>query len=169
MARNARFWIDYLQLAKHPEGGYFREIYRSNEFIHKKSLPDRYTSFRSFSTSIYYLLENPEYSAFHRLKSDEIWHFYEGSSIQLYIVLPNGEFRKLILGKQPEEGQYFQAVIPKGCWFAAHVSEPKAFALVGCSVSPGFDFEDLEMGSREKLLKRFPQHSQLITKFTRNS
>ncbi len=166
MTRTSKFWIEYLQLSKHPEGGYFKEIYRSNEFIHKKSLPDRYTSFRSFSTSIYYLLESSEFSAFHRLKSDEIWHFYEGSAITIYVIIPGGEFRKLNLGSQPENGEIFQVLIPKGCWFAAHVNEPGSFALVGCSVSPGFDFEDIELGNREKLLKQFPQHSELIKKFT---
>ncbi len=103
MAHSAQYWINKLKLAKHPEGGHYREIYRSNEFVHKKSLPGRYSSFRSFSTSIYFLLESNEFSAFHRLKSDEIWHFYEGSILTIYIILPNGKLSIVTMGQNPEK------------------------------------------------------------------
>jgi predicted cupin superfamily sugar epimerase len=167
MIRTAQYWIGKLQLIKHPEGGYYREVYRSNEFVHKKNLPDRYSSFRSFSTSIYFLLEGSEFSSFHRLKSDEIWHFYEGSAIHVLMIFPNGEFKRIVLGQDFESNQVYQAVIPKGCWFAAQVNDPESFSLVGCTVSPGFDFEDFEMGKKGELLKLFPQHEALITTFTR--
>ncbi|MEZ5198660.1 MAG: cupin domain-containing protein [Bacteroidales bacterium] len=94
---NAQNWIDHLKLQKHPEGGYFREVYRSQEFMHKKGLPNRYNSFRNFSTSIYFLLESNDISAFHRLKSDEIWHFYEGSPISIYFIIPSGKLGKMVL------------------------------------------------------------------------
>ncbi len=166
MNDTAKYWIDKLKLSRHPEGGYFREIYRSNEFINKKNLPERYSSFRSFSTSIYFLLESSEFSAFHRLKSDEVWHFYEGSPIMIFMIFRSGEFREYILGNNPEKNQVFQALIPKGCWFAAKVIKPDSFSLIGCTVSPGFDFEDFEMGRFEILSKLFPQHSQLIRQLT---
>lgn len=167
MIHTAQHWISKLQLNKHPEGGYYKEVYRSNEFVHKKNLPDRYPSFRSFSTSIYFLLESNEFSAFHRLKSDEIWHFYEGSSIHVLMILANGTFRKVVMGRDGEYDVVYQALIPKGCWFAAHVKEWDSFSLVGCTVSPGFDFEDFELGTREGLIKLFPQHAELIKTFTR--
>lgn len=166
MTKNAKYWIDHLKLQQHPEGGNFREVYRSHEFIHKKSLPNRYSSFRNFSTSIYFLLESHNFSAFHRLKSDEIWHFYEGSPITIFYIFPNGDFGRMVLGRSPEKGQVFQALIPKGCWFAAKVDELHSYSLVGCTVSPGFDFDDFEMGKRNKLIKLFPQHSQIIRELT---
>ncbi len=167
MITSALYWINRLQLIKHPEGGYYKEVYRSAEFVHKKNLPDRYSSFRSFSTSIYFLLESHEFSAFHRLKSDEIWHFYEGSAITILVISPKGEFSKLALGRNPDENEIYQALIPKGYWFAAHVNAPESYSLVGCTVSPGFDFEDFELGKRDELIKKFPRHNELINTFTR--
>lgn len=164
----AQYWIDHLKLQKHPEGGYFREVYRSLEFVHKKSLPNRYSGFRNFSTSIYFLLKSDNFSAFHRLKSDEIWHFYEGSSITVFYIFPTGNFGRMVLGRNPEKQQTFQALIPKGCWFAAKVNDPHSYSLVGCSVSPGFDFDDFEMGKRDELIKLFPQHAQIISELSKS-
>ena len=166
MARDARYWIDHLHLSKHPEGGYFKEVYRSNEFVNKKSLPERYTSFRSFYTSIYFLLESHEISALHRLKSDEIWHFYEGYPITIYAISPGGILTQTYLGNNPEKGYTFQLLIPKGFWFAASLPVPGSYSLVGCTVSPGFDFEDFELGKRAELEELFPQHKELIKKYT---
>ncbi len=166
MIRDAQYWIDHLKLSKHPEGGYFKEVYRSNEFVNKKNLPDRYTSFRSFSTSIYFLLKSHEFSAFHRLKSDEIWHFYDGSSITIYAISPKGHLTKTFIGNNPEKGERFQLLIPKGFWFAAYVNYADSYSLVGCTVSPGFDFDDFEMGKKSDLEKRFPQHKEIISKYT---
>ena len=156
-----------MQLIKHPEGGYYREVYRSNEIVHKKDLPDRYSSFRSFSSSIYYLLESNEFSAFHRLKSDEIWHFYEGTSLNLLIIFPRGDFRKVVMGRDTDSNEVYQALIPKGCWFAAHVPGMDSFSLVGCTVAPGFDFEDYEMGKRDELIMLFPKFADLFYLFCR--
>jgi predicted cupin superfamily sugar epimerase len=167
MVESARYWIEKLNLVKHPEGGYYREVYRSEEFVHKKNLPDRYSSYRSFSTSIYFLLEKDDFSAFHRLKSDELWHFYEGSAIHLVIIFPGGEFREIVMGRDAKANEVFQAVIPKGCWFAAYGGGEGSFSLAGCTVAPGFDFEDLELGTREGLIKLFPQHAGIIKTFTR--
>ena len=166
MIRDAQYWIDHLHLSKHPEGGYFKEVYRANEFVHKKSLPNRYTSFRSFSTSIYFLLQSHEFSAFHRLKSDEIWHYYVGEVITIFAISPGGNLTKTYLGNNPEKGERFQLLIPRGFWFTACVNVSESFSLVGCTVSPGFDFEDFELGKRKELEKRFPQHKELIRKYT---
>lgn len=165
MYHPAHFWINKLQLIKHPEGGYYREVYRSAEFVHKKNLPDRYSSFRSFSTSIYFLLESNEFSAFHRLKSDEIWHFYEGSAITIVILFPEGEIKKVTLGRNVDKNESYQTLIPKGCWFAAQVNQSESFSLVGCTVAPGFDFEDFEIGRKESLINLFPEFAGIINQF----
>jgi predicted cupin superfamily sugar epimerase len=166
MHNSAQYWIEKLKLSKHPEGGYFREVYRSDEFISKKHLPGRYSSFRSFSTSIYFLLKSDEFSAFHRLKSDEIWHFYDGSPLLLYVIDPKGKLTTIKTGPNPGNNEMLQVVIPKGFWFAAEVSVKDSFSLIGCTVSPGFDFEDFELAGREKLTAKFPQHKELIERLT---
>ncbi len=166
MEKDADFWIAHLGLNKHPEGGYFKEVFRSDEILSKKSLPGRYTSFRSVSSSIYYLLKSEEYSSFHRLKSDEIWHFYSGSPINVYIISPLGKLKIHTCGPFAERGNVFQLLIPKENWFAAKVAEETSYSLVGCTVAPGFDFEDFELSKQEELLKRFPQHAELISSFS---
>lgn len=165
MNSKARVYIKKLQLKKHPEGGFYREVYRSGEKILPDHLPKRYKSSRNFSTSIYFLLEGNQYSAFHLLKSDELWHFYDGSDLKVYIINPGGDLTLRKLGKS--EDAEFQIAIEKHCWFAAEVEDKKSFSLFGCTVSPGFEFEDFELGKREFLLKKFPQHNTLIQKLTR--
>ncbi|MCB2222445.1 MAG: cupin domain-containing protein [Bacteroidetes bacterium] len=166
MIYNASYWIDHLKLNKHPEGGYYKEIYRSNEVINKKGLPGRYTSFRNISTSIYFLLKDRDFSAFHRLKSDETWHFYAGTTLLLYIIGPSGKLSKIRLGPEASQNDLFQITIPRGYWFAGQVEQPDSYALLGCTVAPGFDFEDFELGHRNELCKRFPKHRVLIEQFT---
>jgi predicted cupin superfamily sugar epimerase len=166
MPKTAQFWIQHLKLTKHPEGGYFREVYRSDEFINKKGLPQRYSSFRSFSTSIYFLLESHTFSAFHRIKSDETWHFYQGAPLMLHIILPMGNLITVRLGNNPDNKELFQLTVPKGSWFAAYPDSPSSFTLLGCTVAPGFDFDDFELGKKSELLKKFPQHGSLINQFS---
>lgn len=163
MNKKAQYYIEKLELNKHPEGGYFKEIYRSNEhFI----VPDY--SFkkkeRNYSTSIYFLLEGKDKSHFHKLCSDEIWHFYDGSDIRIIIIDNSGDLSEILLGK---ENGVFQFTIKKNCWFAAELVNKDSFALVGCTVSPGFDFEDFILGKREELINLFPQHERIIQKFTK--
>jgi predicted cupin superfamily sugar epimerase len=167
MTKGADFWIAHLGLEKHPEGGWFKETFRSDEILSKKSLPGRYTSFRTVSTSIYYLLKGNEFSSFHRLKSDEIWHFYNGSPVSVYIISPSGNLTINTCGPFADKGNTFQLLIPKGSWFAAKVSDATSYTLLGCTVAPGFDFEDFELGKREFLINRFPQHAEIIKGFTR--
>ncbi len=166
MANSAAYWINTLKLDQHPEGGFFKEIYRSKEIISKKGLPLRYNSFRTFSTSIYYLLKSGEFSAFHRLKSDEIWHFYDGCPLLIYILFPDGKLATVKLGQDPDNEERFQFVIPKGAWFAAKPQKTDSFSLMGCTVAPGFDFDDFELGKEAYLTQKYPQHSQLIRELT---
>lgn len=166
MIKPASYWIDKLGLQPHPEGGWFRETYRSEEFFARNHLPGHYSGDRNFSTQIYYLLQHNDCSHFHRLKSDEIWHFYTGGSPAEIILLSENGVKRLLVGSDPEKGESFQALIPKNTWFAAHISDKSSYALVGCTVSPGFDFADFEMGTCAGLLMDFPQYEQIIREFT---
>ena len=167
MATEAKSIIEKLQLMAHPEGGYFKEIYRSNEIIPQSSLPKRYKSERNFSTSIYYLLEGNQVSHFHRLKSDEVWHHYKGSALLLHCLERNKYFQ-IKIGDQVEYDQLPQFVIRAGIWFAAEVVEKKSYSLIGCTVSPGFDFTDFEIADKDEMNKLFPEHSDLISRFIKD-
>ena len=164
----AQCWIEKLQLQKHPEGGYYKEVYRADETIPKHSLLERYSGDRNLSTSIYFLIISNEFSAFHRIKSDETWHFYTGTFITIHMINENGEYSAVNLGSNPEKDGVFQFTIPHGTWFAASVDEPDSFALVGCTVAPGFHYDDFELGKREKMIRLFPQHEEIINNFTKN-
>lgn len=154
--RTASYWIKTLNLQKHPEGGWFKEVYRSAEMLRSTVLPENFSGDRSISTSIYYLLEDDDFSAFHRIKSDELWHFYTGTSAIEIVSIENQKIRKQILGNEPNENQWFQVVVPKNTWFAASLVNKKGFALVGCTVAPGFHFDDFEMAN-QTLIKQFPE------------
>ncbi len=166
MLKSFDYWIEKLQLQPHPEGGYFNEIYRSAETVSSDSLPERYNTEHSFSTSIYFLLKSGQCSKFHRLQSDEIWHFYYGSPVRLYQISPEGNYSELLLGNDPEKRHDLQLVIKAGSWFAAEPVERESYSLVGCTVAPGFDFNDFELGNREQLLKLFPVHKEIIEKLS---
>ena len=165
MNSKASAYIKQLQLIKHPEGGYFREVYRSAEIILPEHLPKRYKSSRNFSTSIYFLLEENQFSAFHFLQSDEQWHFYDGSSVLLYIIDQKGKISVQKLGREKDSN--FQITIKKRNWFAAEVENKKSFSLFGCTVSPGFDFDDFKLGKRIELIRKFPKHKNIIGRLTR--
>jgi uncharacterized protein len=153
---SAKYWIEKLQLEKHPEGGWFKEIYRSAEVISASALPAGFLGSRNISTSIYYLLEGDDFSAVHRIKSDEIWHFYNGTSAIEVISIEKGKIKKQFCGNRPDENQQLQVVVPKNNWFAAQLANKEGYALVGCTVSPGFDFKDFEMSNQE-LIGQFPE------------
>jgi predicted cupin superfamily sugar epimerase len=165
--KTARYWIERLQLEAHPEGGYFRQTYRSDLVIAREALPAGFTGARSASTAICFLLEGKNFSAFHRLRSDEVWHFYVGSPLVVDVIAPSGARSAILLGNDLEAGQVPQAVVPAGCWFASHVADWKSFAVVGCTVAPGFDFEDFEMGKQAELVAKYPQHRDVIERLTR--
>lgn len=167
--QKASFWINHLQLRPHPEGGFFSETYRSAERVQPQGLPPRFTAARSFSTSIYFLLKQSAFSALHRLKADELWHFYTGHRLLIDMLLPDGSLRRHVLGPDPGRGEAFQAVVPAGCWFGSRVEshEPEAYALVGCTVAPGFDFADFELANRADLIAQYPQREAFIRSLTR--
>ncbi len=160
--------IKSLDLKSHPEGGYYKETYRSAGDINLDSLEKNYNGKRSYSTCIYFLLTSYDFSAFHKIKQDEIWHFHEGSPIQLHIISEKGVHQEYIIGNDFINGETPQLVVPGNHWFAASVTQDNSYALVSCTVSPGFDFSDFILPTREELNEKFPQHVSLINEFTHN-
>ncbi|NOK86106.1 MAG: cupin domain-containing protein [Chloroflexi bacterium AL-W] len=160
--------IDRLGLQPHPEGGWYAECYRSADILRQTSLAARYQGDRSVVTGIYFLLTSESFSAFHRLQSDEGWHFYAGNELSVYVISPKGELTVHQMGSRIEAGDTYQAWVPAGSWFGSRVAQPGAWALVGCTVAPGFDFEDFEMARREDLLRKFPDHADIIQALTRS-
>jgi len=158
--------IKVLNLKPHPEGGYFKETYRSLGEINEDCLDPAYTGNRNYATSIYFLLTTDSFSAFHKINQDEIWHFYDGSPITIYMISPEGEYSEVILGRRINRGEKLQFVVPGNYWFAAKVINDNDFTLVGCTVSPGFDFKDFNLPSRKQLITKFPEHKEVITKLT---
>lgn len=154
--------ITQYQLQQHPEGGYYLQTYCSREKIRVDALPGRFGGDRYFSTAIYFLLERKQFSAFHRIQSDELWHFYTGTGLHIYVIHPDGKGEILKLGNDLGNGYSFQQMVPAGCWFASKPVDENGFSFVGCTVAPGFDFADFEMGERKALLKEYPQHQEWI-------
>jgi len=166
LVATAQELITNLELVRHPEGGWFRETYRSTEEVPAQAVPERFDGSRVFSTAIYFLLEEGDISALHRIKSDEMWHFYAGSPLLIHIIIPDGRYQTLHLGPDQASGEQYQAVVPAGCWFGAELIGNQ-FALVGCTVSPGFDFADFEIAEGQQLSDSYPQHAELIMRMTR--
>ncbi|HTQ64934.1 MAG TPA: cupin domain-containing protein [Puia sp.] len=167
MKENAAYWIKKLELTKHVEGGYFKENYRSDLLIAKEHLPESFHGNRPASTSIYFLLEKEQFSALHRIASDEIWHFYVGDCITIYEFKEDGHLTEHHLGNDPEKNESFQVLINAGSWFGAKLKNGGEYALVGCTVAPGFDFAEFEMAERSFLLQLYPAHTNLIMSLTR--
>jgi predicted cupin superfamily sugar epimerase len=158
-----------LNLKPHPEeGGYFIETYRSSETISEKSLPSRYKGLRALGTAIYYLLAPATFSTIHRLQSDEIFHFYLGDPVEMFQLWPDGSSRVVVLGSDILKGMRPQVVIPGGVWQGARLLNGGKFALLGATVSPGFEFADYEPGRREELVKSYPQFKELIIALTKH-
>ena len=152
--------IQQLHLQPHPEGGYYRETYRAGLLITAPSGAQR-----NVSTAIYYLLENEDKSHFHRIKSDELWFFHQGQPLEIILLTP-GQPTRLVLGSDFSRGELPQAVVPANTWFAAHLPHRAGFALVSCTVAPGFDFADFELADRAALVAEFPQAAGLAEQFT---
>ena len=161
--------IKSLRLTPHPEGGFFRETYRAAETIARDALPNGFGGDRVFSTSIYYLLQARQISVLHRIRSDELWHFHMGDALEVIDITPDGALTTTVLGHDVADGNTLQSVVPAGHWFGARLARPAkdAFALVGCTVAPGFDFADFEMADRDAILNAFPQHQAIIKAMTR--
>lgn len=158
----AEFYINYLQLLPHPEGGYYRETYKSAELIDGHSLPARFSASRYFSTAIYYLLQQGDFSAFHRIKSDECWHFYAGETLLIHVIEPGGNYSCTRLGNEADKGETFQFVVAAGAWFSSEPAEDSKYSLAGCTVAPGFDFADFEMADKKNLTSVYPYHKSII-------
>ena len=157
---NAQELISNLNLQPHPEGGFYKETYRSEQSL----LLDR--GERNISTAIYYLLENQDRSAFHRIQSDELWFFHQGQPLEI-VSIQNGELVSVVLGNDVEKGEIPQAMVPANAWFGARIKGGSGFSLVSCTVSPGFDFSDFELAKREELLHQFPQFKDTIMELTK--
>ena len=138
MVKSAQYWIDKLNLTAHPEGGYYRETYRAELSIAREALPPQFTGPRLVSTAIYFLLEGENFSAFHRLRSDELWHFYSGSPITVHVIEPDGGYSEIQLGDDPDAGEVLQAVVKAGRWFASRVRDPKNIRTGGLYGRSGF-------------------------------
>lgn len=164
MNRDADFWVRTLGLAPHPEGGCFRETWRSAETA--EGLPERFGGPRSLGTSILYLLRAGEHSRLHRLRADEVWHFHDGGPLHLHLLEPATGYRRLTLGRDPERGERWQAVVPAGSWFGAEPAEGAPFSLAGCTCAPGFEYGDFDLGVRRELLARFPAERALVERLT---
>jgi hypothetical protein len=164
---NAAKWIERLGLVPHPEGGYYREAYRCAEGVAKSALPARFDGDRAFCTAIYFLLQGEDFSALHRIKQDEVWHFYDGAALTVHVLDEAGEYSALRLGRDPDAGERPLGVVPAGRLFGASVSDGRSWSLVGCTVAPGFDFADFEMPRRDELCRLYPQHRSLIERLTR--
>jgi predicted cupin superfamily sugar epimerase len=168
--QSADYWIEKLELEPLPEeGGMYRETYRSDEQIPANALPDRFAGDRCFSTLIYYLLRHPEFSAFHRLKQDEIWHFYEGNALSVSVLGVNGSARQVKMGRDLDAGETFQLVLRRGEIFAAAVDATGGYALIGCTVAPGFEFQDFELVDRHELLNTYPAQREWVLSYTRDA
>lgn len=166
MELSTAYWIKKLNLKEHPEGGYFCETYRSNERINESKLPDRYHSSRVFGTSIYFMLTKESVSNFHRLNSDEIWHFHYGGKAKIHFIDKHGHLCAHVIGPALDNDVSFQVIIPRHTWFAAEMIEGD-YILVGCTVAPGFEFEDFQLADREALSTAYPSHQTLIARFTK--
>lgn len=159
--KKSKYWIENLKLTPHPEGGYYKEIYRSKKSFQPKDFFGR----RNYMTSIYFLLEKGNISHFHSIKSDEIWSYHAGDSLTVFVLYPDGEMKKLIIGPNLEKGELLQAVVPEGAIFGSKSNGE--YSLVGCIVSPGFDFNDFKLFKTSELLGRFPDFSGVIKEFSK--
>lgn len=153
---DSKQYINLLQLEAHPEGGFFKETYRSELLM-----PIEGRNKRNVSTAIYFLLEGSDKSHFHRIKSDELWFYHDGEPLEIAVIIDN-QLLKYDLGLNLENGERPQLVIPANSWFAARIKSEKSFSLVSCTVAPGFDFSDFELAEGPKLLESFPQLAEGI-------
>lgn len=157
----AAYYIQSLNLLPHPEGGYYKETFRSTKEVNRVGS----TAIKQACTSIYYLLENEDFSGFHRIASDEIWYFHKGQPLIIHVIQKDGA---LISHELSDENTgSFSVVVQADLWFAAELKSAEGFALVSCAVAPGFDFSEFEMAKREELVNQYPQHEALLTKMCR--
>lgn len=164
---DARALIEKLGLRPLPEeGGYFAETYRCDETVPGSALHPRYGRDKALSTAIYYLLTPGAVSLMHRLRSDEVFHFYAGDPVEMLQLLPDGSHRTILLGSDIEAGEAPQAVVPRGVWQGCRLAAGGNYALMGTTVAPAFDCEDYEPGDRDDLIRRYPACAEMIEALT---
>ncbi|WP_066304608.1 cupin domain-containing protein [Bacillus sp. FJAT-29814] len=164
LKRDVNFWVNKLGLEPHPEGGFFKQTFVSGEQVTDEELSVQFEGRRKLYTSIYFLLTSENVSHFHRLKSDELWYFHAGSSLTIHVIHETGEYEEMKLGLNVDGGEVLQALVPKNAIFGSSVSEPNTYSIVGCMVSPGFEYQDFELFTQAELLTKYPQHKDIILK-----
>lgn len=164
--KTKEYWVEKLELIQHPEGGYYKETYRSSLEVELNSINEEWSGTRNLATGIYFLLERNNFSAFHRIKSDELWHFYGGDPITIHLINSKGEYFAQDVGSNLDKGEVLQYLVPANTWFASEVKDNRDYALVGCTVSFGFDFRDFEMADLS-LLAEFPEHEKVLRRLIR--
>ncbi|WP_259070573.1 cupin domain-containing protein [Mucilaginibacter sp. X4EP1] len=157
----ARHWINHLSLQPHPEGGYYKEVYRSDHQIIRVGSEEP----RQACTSIYYLLEGADFSGFHRILSDELWYFHKGQPLLIHCINRQGDYWVMELSDNPSGS--LSVAVEAGTWFAAEISSKNEFSLVSCNVAPGFEFTEFEMAHKQTLIVSYPQHSDLLNRLCR--
>jgi hypothetical protein len=167
MPLTAREIAELLDLEPHPEGGFYREIYRSDESLPADALPHRYEGERCPGTAIYYLLTPDTFSALHRLAGDEVFHFYLGGAVTMLLLHAGGSSETRQLGTDLAAGERPVSTVPRNTWFGLFLNEGSEYALLGTTVAPGFEFEDFELGDRVELVEQYPERAHLIRRLTR--
>lgn len=168
MEQSIETLVEKFGLKPHPEGGYYKETYRASGQIPAAALQGIFPGSRNFSTAIYFLLVKNNFSAFHRIKSDECWHFYAGDCLLVHVIHPDGGYELIRLGNDIANDETFQAVVPAGAWFASETAPGGEFSFVGCTVAPGFDFADFELAEADALTRAFPGYGTLIRRLCRD-
>lgn len=164
--KNAAYYIKRLGLTKHVEGGAYKETYRSPQLLSQAAIGGACKGDRNASTAIYFLLEHGQFSALHRIAADELWHFYDGDALTIYEINEEGRMFVHTLGRDLDRSEHLQVLIKAGSWFGARCNVPDGFSLVGCTVAPGFDFEDFELADRETLCREYPAYEKIIRELT---
>lgn len=162
---NAHYWAQKLDLQPHPEGGWYKEIFRDNLSV-VPQVDGKTGAMYNAATGIYFLMDSTHFSAFHRIRFSEGWHFYDGTGICIYLLHANGRLETVTMGRDAEKGEVLQYWIPPNTWFASRVEKVGGYALCGCTVAPGFEFADFELAQKDQLLTQFPQHSSIIKQLT---
>ncbi len=155
--------VSHLNMLPHPEGGYYKETYRSTLHVTHPLVND----WRSVATAIYFLIEKNNFSAFHKIKSDEVWHFYAGDALEVIELDENGNLIYTSIGSNLQAGEVFQYLVKAGRWFGSRVKAGGHYSLVGCTVAPGFEFKDFELANGNELIALYPQHVEVIKALTR--
>ncbi|MGG3503956.1 MULTISPECIES: cupin domain-containing protein [Paenibacillus] len=161
---DAEYYISKLGLEPHPEGGYYKRTFESEEKTSDQELSVSFEGTRLLYTSIYFLLGSNDLSHFHRLKSDELWYYHAGGPLTVHVIDENGEYKEFKLGINLDKGEVPQVLVPKNCIFGSSVKDQDTFSLVGCMVSPGFEFRDFELFTQDELFAKYPQHKDVIMK-----